>query len=217
MRAFILAAGRGQRMGELTLTRPKPLLEVRGKPLIVWHIEALARAGVRDLVINQGWLGEQLPRALGDGAAWGVRIQWSPEGWPALETGGGMQRALQWLGPAPFIAVNADIHTDYDYAALPADPPGLAHLVLVDNPLQHPHGDFHLDDQGRVLATPEPRLTFAGIGVYRPELLAGHAPGAFPLAPLLRHAMARSRVTGVHHRGYWSDIGTPERLAAANA
>lgn len=217
MRALILAAGRGQRMGELTRMRPKPLLEVRGKPLVVWQIEALARAGVRELVINQGWLGEQLPRALGDGGAWGVRIQWSPEGWPALETGGALQRALPLLGSGPFIAVNADIHTDFDYASLPSNPPGWAHLVLVDNPTHHPSGDFHLGDDGKVAEGREPRLTFAGIGVYRPELLAGHPGGAFALAPVLRRAMALGRVTGIRYSGHWSDIGTPERLAAANA
>lgn len=214
MRALILAAGRGSRMRELTLSRPKPLLEVRGKPLIVWQIEALAAAGMVDLVINLSWLGEQIRSALGDGSLLGVRIRYSDEGATALETGGGMRAALPLLGDAPFVAVNADIHCDYDYRQLPLAPAGLAHLVLVDNPPQHPQGDFVLAADGLLQSTGEPRLTFAGIGVYRPQLLLSHPPGVFALAPLLHQAIAAGQISAEHHRGHWCDVGTPERLAA---
>ena len=215
MRALIFAAGKGERMRPLTDTRPKALLEVGGEPLIGWHLRALARAGIVDVVIYTGWLGEQLPAALGDGAGYGVRIQWSHEPPEPYETGGGMRRALPLLGDAPFIALNADIHTDFDYATLPAAPEGLAHLVLVDNPPQHPRGDFVLRD-GRVHLCGAPRLTFAGIGVYRPELVAHYPQGRYGLAPILREAIDFGMVTGEHHRGHWSDVGTPERLAALN-
>jgi len=151
MRELIFAAGKGERMRPLTDTRPKALLEVGGEPLIGWHLRALARAGIVDVVINTGWLGAQLPAALGDGAGYGVRIQWSHEPPEPYETGGGMRRALPLLGDAPFIALNADIHTDFDYATLPAAPEGLAHLVLVDNPPQHPRGDFVLRDWSRTI------------------------------------------------------------------
>ena len=215
MRALIFAAGKGERMRPLTDTRPKALLEVGGEPLIGWHLRALARAGIVDVVINTGWLGAQLPAALGDGADYGMRIQWSHEPPEPYETGGGMRRALPLLGDAPFIALNADIHTDFDYATLPAAPEGLAHLVLVDNPPQHPRGDFVLRD-GRVHLCGAPRLTFAGIGVYRPELVAHYPQGRYGLAPILREAIDFGMVTGEHHRGHWSDVGTPERLAALN-
>ena len=215
MRALIFAAGKGERMRPLTDTRPKALLEVRGEPLIGWHLRALARAGIVDVVVNTGWLGTQLPAALGDGASYGMRIQWSHEPPEPYETGGGMRRALPLLGDAPFIALNADIYTDFDYATLPAAPEGLAHLVLVDNPPQHPRGDFVLRD-GRVHLCGAPRLTFAGIGVYRPELVAHYPQGRYGLAPILREAIDFGMVTGEHHRGHWSDVGTPERLAALN-
>lgn len=215
MRALIFAAGKGERMRPLTDTRPKALLEVRGEPLIGWHLRALARAGIVDVVVNTGWLGTQLPAALGDGADYGMRIQWSHEPPEPYETGGGMRRALPLLGDAPFIALNADIYTDFDYATLPAAPAGLAHLVLVDNPPQHPRGDFVLRD-GRVHLCGAPRLTFAGIGVYRPALVAHYPHGRYGLAPILREAIDFGMVTGEHHRGHWSDVGTPERLAALN-
>lgn len=216
MRALIFAAGKGERMRPLTDSCPKALLEVRGKPLIVWHLQALRRAGVHEVVINTGWLGAQLPHCLGDGAAYGVHIEWSHEGPEPLETGGGMRRALSLLGDAPFIACNADIFTDFDYARLPEQPAGLAHLVMVDNPSQHPRGDFVLR-AGRIHLCGESRLTFSGIGVYRPELLAQYPDGRFGLAPILREAIDFAVVSGEHHRGAWSDVGTPERLAALNA
>jgi MurNAc alpha-1-phosphate uridylyltransferase len=210
---MILAAGRGERMRPLTDHTPKPLLAVGGKPLIVWHIERLAAAGIRRLVINHAHLGEQIERALGDGGRWGVTICYSAEGeGQALETGGGIFKALPLLGAGPFLAVNADVWCDIDYAGLRLGDGRLAHLVLVDNPEHNPRGDFHLDAAGRVLADGEPRLTFSGVGVYDPALFDGCRPGAFPLAPLLRQAMAAGRVSGQHHNGLWVDVGTPARL-----
>lgn len=209
--AMLLAAGRGERMRPLTDHTPKPLLPAGGKPLIVWHIERLAAAGLRELVVNHAHLGERLEQALGDGSRWGVRIRYSAEG-RALETGGGICKALPLLGPAPFLVVNADVWTDLDFATLALPERMLAHLVLVDNPRHHPAGDFHLAAD-RVLAEGEPRLTFSGVGIYRPALFEGCGPGAFPLAPLLRAAMASGLVSGEHYRGRWVDVGTPLRLA----
>jgi MurNAc alpha-1-phosphate uridylyltransferase len=227
--ALIFAAGLGERMRPLTDHTPKPLLQAGGKPLIAWHLEKLADAGVHYVVINTSHLAEQFPEALGDGSRWGLRIRYAYEGPTPLETGGGMLNALPLLGEAPFIAVNGDIHSDVDYAALPAEPQGLAHLVMVDNPTHHPDGDFMLDAQGRLHADGAPRLTFSGVGVYRRELLqdwrtsiddtsgADATPPRFRLAPLLRAAMAAGRVHGAHHRGRWTDVGTPARLADLDA
>jgi MurNAc alpha-1-phosphate uridylyltransferase len=210
MKAMILAAGRGERMRPLTDSLPKPLLPVAGKPLIVHHIERLAAAGIRQLVINHAHLGEMIEAELGDGSVWGVEIRYSAEG-RALETGGGIFRALPLLGEAPFLVVNGDIWCDIDFSRLQLPVGMLAHLVLVPNPAHHPQGDFVLQD-GRVLDDDGERLTFSGIGLYHPQLFAGCQPGAFPLAPLLRSAMTGGRVSGVQHRGYWIDVGTPERL-----
>jgi MurNAc alpha-1-phosphate uridylyltransferase len=215
MRAMLLAAGRGERMRPLTDRTPKPLLRIGGQTLVEHHIHALARAGITQLVINHAWLGSQIVRALGNGAAYGVQIDYSDEGDTALETGGGILHALPLLGTQPFLVVNADIWTDYDFAALPAEPERLAHLVMVDNPPHHPQGDFSLV-AGRLAQQGPMRLTFSGIGLYRPELFADCKPGAFPLAPLLRQAMDEDRVTGEYYPGMWSDIGTPERLAEVN-
>ncbi len=212
MKAMILAAGRGERMRPLTDHTPKPLLAVRGRPLIEYHILALAAAGIRELVINHAHLGEQIVAALGDGRRFGIHIRYSPES-PALETGGGIFRALSLLGDAPFVVVNGDVWSDYDFARLPSEPEGLAHLVLVDNPPHHPEGDFVLRG-GRVQAQGGKKLTFSGIGVYRPQLFSGCRPGVFPLTPLLRAAMARAQVSGEHYTGIWCDVGTPERLRA---
>ena len=228
MKALVFAAGLGERMRPLTNTTPKPLLVAGGKPLIVWHLEKLAAIGVRDVVVNTSWLAERFPQVLGDGSRWGLRLHFLYEGPVALETGGGMLNALPMLagdGDAPFVAVNGDIACNYDFARLPHSLEGDAHLVLVDNPGHHPQGDFVLDSEGRVHAEGESKLTFSGIGVYRGALLAGwreaigDASGAeanpprFRLAPLLRAAMARGAVTGEHHRGLWTDVGTPQRLA----
>ncbi len=214
MKAMILAAGRGERMRPLTDATPKPLLEVGGKPLIVWHLEALAQAGVHDIVINHAWLGEQIEAQLGDGRAYGVHIDYSAERPEALETAGGIIQALPLLGDAPFLVINGDIWTDYPLADLRKRflPPGeLARLVMVDNPPQHSDGDFALSD-GVLIAEGEPRLTFSGIGVYSPELFAELAPGRRALAPILRAAMAAGKISGEYYQGQWFDIGAPERL-----
>ncbi len=222
MRAMILAAGRGERMRPLTDVTPKPLLRVGGKALIDWHLDNLARAGVREVVINHAWLGGQLAAHVGDGARYRLQVRYSPED-EALETLGGIVRALPLLGTEPFLVVNADIWTDCEFAPLVQQ--GLradrdAHLLLVDNPPQHPRGDFAIVDgdldnggesgSGDVTAT---RLTFSGIAVYRPEFFAGCAPVKAPLAPLLRAAATARRISASHYPGRWFDIGTPERLA----
>jgi N-acetyl-alpha-D-muramate 1-phosphate uridylyltransferase len=212
MRAMILAAGRGERMRPLTDHTPKPLLMVGGKPLIVWHLERLSAAGFHDIVINHAHLGEQIPAALGDGSRWGLAIAYSPELPGALETAGGIAHALPLLGDDPFLVINGDIFCDWDPArALPATA-DLAHLVLIDNPTHNTTGDFALHD-GRV-GTDAPTHTFAGIGVYRPQLFAGLDPDQpAKLAPLLRAAMATDCVSGERHGGRWVDVGTPQRLA----
>ena len=215
MKAMILAAGRGERMRPLTDATPKPLLRIGGQTLIERHIQALAQADMRQLVINHAHLGEQLVAALGDGSAYGVEIVYSPEPEAALETGGGIFNALPLLGAEPFLVVNADIWTDYPYADLPVVIDGLAHLVMVANPAHHPDGDFSLSG-GRLAQRGPAMLTFSGIGIYRPELFDGCTPGAFPLAPLLRTAMDAGQISGEQYHGSWFDIGTPERLEAIN-
>ncbi len=224
MKAMILAAGRGERMRPLTDRCPKPLLPAGGKPLIVWHIERLAAAGITELVINHAHLGQMIEGTLGDGSAFGVRIAYSPEG-TALETAGGIARALPLLGTAPFLVVNGDVFCDADFAALrhagaqlQAGGP-LAHLLLVPNPAHHPAGDFGLLPDARVSDDGRgERLTFAGIGAYHPALFAGLAPDRpAKLAPLLRAAMAAGQVSGARHDGRWVDVGTPQRLAELDA
>lgn len=212
MKAMILAAGKGERLRPLTLHTPKPLVAVGGVPLIEHHIHALVRAGFSELVINHAWLGQQIEDYLGDGARFGVRIAYSAEGEP-LETGGGIHRALPLLGAAPFLLVNGDIWTDYDFADLRRAPQGLAHLVLVDNPAHHPAGDFRLQDGRACPRGEQAGLTYSGIAVLDPALFAGCQPGAFKLAPLLLEAMGRGQVSGEHFRGRWVDVGTHERLA----
>lgn len=222
MKAMILAAGRGERMRPLTDTCPKPLLEAGGKPLIVWHIERLAAAGIVDLVINHAHLGRMIEDALGDGARFGVRIRYSPEG-SALETAGGIARALPLLGDAPFLVVNGDVFCDADFAGLrraadELNPVRCAHLLLVPNPTHNPDGDFGLTPDGQVREDEGERLTFSGLGAYHPALFAGVSPDApAKLAPLLRAAMARNRVTGARLFGRWVDVGTPERLRELDA
>lgn len=215
MKAMILAAGKGERLRPLTLHTPKPLVRVGDKPLIEYHIEALARAGIRELVINHAWLGAQIEAALGDGARWGVRIAYSPEGEP-LETGGGIRKALPLLGDQPFVVVNGDIFTDYDFARLCDIEVASAHLVLVDNPEHHAEGDFAWCE-GRLVPDREgvPRLTYSGIAVLHPRLFADSPEGAFRLAPLLRRALDVGMVRGEHFTGCWLDVGTHERLAQA--
>ncbi|WP_290368497.1 N-acetylmuramate alpha-1-phosphate uridylyltransferase MurU [Sinobacterium norvegicum] len=219
---MILAAGFGKRMQPLTLTTPKPLLRVNDKPLIEYHIEALVRAGVESIVINLGWLGEQISQQLGDGSRWGVELHYSFEPEP-LETAGGIYQALSLLGDAPFIVVNGDVWTDFDYRVLKVDTltgDDLAYLVLVANPEHNPDGDFLLQ-QGRI-ANPnsdsrQPGLTFAGISVISPRLFNGFDPTAkAALSPLLRAAADTGKLAGQHFTGEWLDIGTPERLELLN-
>jgi len=213
MKAMILAAGKGERMRPLTLHTPKPLVPAAGKPLIEYHLEALAKAGFTEVVINHAWLGAQIEAHLGDGQRFGLSIRYSPEGEP-LETGGGIYQALPLLGDAPFVLVNGDIWTDYDFAALRQPLPGLAHLVLVDNPGHHGRGDFRLQGEQVVDGDDAPgTLTFSGISVLHPALFEGCQAGAFKLAPLLRQAMAAGRVSGERFAGQWVDVGTLERLA----
>ena len=208
---MILAAGRGERMRPLTDNVPTPLLKAGSRSLIEHHLAALSRAGIGDIVINHAHLGQRIAEALGDGGRYGVRIAYSPEGERGLETGGGIYKALPLLGKEPFAVVNGDIYTTYPFEKLPTAPTGLAHLVLVDNPPHHVQGDFVLSS-GHVFDEAGTRLTYSGIAVLRPELFAGCTPGAFPLAPLLRSAMAKREVNGEHYSGWWEDIGTPERL-----
>ena len=210
MKAMILAAGRGERMQPLTDTCPKPLLAVGGQRLIEYHLQQLAAAGFTDIVINTARLGEQFPQCLGDGKRYGVSIQYSHEGETALETAGGIIHALPLLDSEVFLVVNGDIWTDYDYARLPNKLNGLAHLVLVDNPLHHPDGDFQLTQEQCVID--QPGLTFSGIGLYARELFTPFVSQVKPLAPLLRAAMAQNAVSGEYYAGQWWDIGTPQRL-----
>lgn len=218
MNAMILAAGKGERMRPLTLTTPKPLLQAGGKPLIGYHLENLRRAGVKKVIINHSWLGEQIEQTLGDGRDYGVSLVYSPEPEP-LETAGGIHRALELLAPGGqdwFMVINGDIWTDFNFATLvpPEDPACRAVLVLVANPPQHPEGDFRLTGDGYVVADGGTKLTFAGISLLHRELFAKLAPGYRRLAPVLTEAMASNQVKGLNHTGAWSDIGTPERLAA---
>jgi MurNAc alpha-1-phosphate uridylyltransferase len=228
-RALVFAAGKGERMRPLTEHTPKPLLHVGGKRLVEWHLEKLAAIGVREVVINIAWLAEQFPALLGDGSRWGLSIHYSREGAEPLETGGGLLHALPLLGDEPFLVVNGDIWCDVDFASLPADISGAAHLVLVDNPPQHPQGDFHLDAQSLVHRRGYPIHTYSGIGVYRAGILrdwrevvgvlpdAELQPPRFPLAPLLFAAAERGAVSGQYHPGAWADVGTPQRLAELDA
>jgi MurNAc alpha-1-phosphate uridylyltransferase len=222
---MILAAGRGERMRPLTDNTPKPLLKVGGKPLIVWHLERLARASFKQVVINHAHLGEQIEQALGDGGQWGLHIKYSPEK-VALETAGGIANALHLLGSEPFLVVNGDIYTEIDFksTALQANihagaghALNLAHLVLVDNPPQHPNGDFAIEfknqSDGLLKNKGEQLLTFSGVGVYHPDLFADVVIGQpAKLAPLLRNAIGKNAASAQHYQGVWHDIGTPERL-----
>lgn len=216
MKAMILAAGLGNRMRPLTLHTPKPLLEVGGKPLIVWHIEKLQNIGIKEIVINTAWLGEKLAQALGDGSQFGVNILWSHEG-EGLETAGGIINALPLLGQEPFILVNGDVWSTMDFSTL-LDVKlenDLAHLVLVENPAQHPNGDFTLAN-GRAYTfdqnQPGEALTYSGVAVIQPGMFTGLENGKRPLAPLLKQAMLEQQISASKMQGVWVDVGTPERL-----
>ena len=216
MKAMVLAAGRGERLRPLTDTLPKPLIPVAGKPLIGYHLEALAKAGVRDVVINLSWLGERIRETLADGRQYGVSISYSEEGPVPLETGGGIFKALPLLGPAPFLVVNGDVFTDINLGSVTLPDDADACLVFVPNPSHNSRGDFALN--GDVVEDRDPRrFTYSGVGVYRPEFFAGCSPGKFPLLPLLKRAIAARRLRGVLHQGEWCDVGTPERLATLDA
>ena len=215
MKAMILAAGRGERMRPLTDHTPKPLLSAGGKPLIEHLIERLVLAGIRDIIVNTAHLGEQIEAYFGYGDRYGASIQYSPEE-VALETGGGIYRALPLLGAGPFMVINGDIGTDFPFETLKNKTTHLAHLILVPNPPHHPYGDFALN--GRLLESEgDIRYTFGGIGVYRPELFSECEPGRFALAPLLRKGMDKQSVTGEVYSGFWMDIGTRERLSEFDA
>ena len=208
---MILAAGRGERLGELTTERPKPLLVVAGESLIERHLRRLHEAGVTDIVINVSYLGEQIRAALGEVSSWGQRLSYSEEEAPALETGGGIINALPLLGPDPFIVVNADVFTDFDFATLHCGRRE-GFVMLVANPPHHAQGDFGLASSGAVTVTP-PLLTYGGVAMFAPVLFDGFEPGRRPLRPILDAAIQRGALKGFRHAGIWQDVGTAERLA----
>lgn len=215
MHAMILAAGRGERLKPLTDTTPKPLIEVGGKPLIEHHLERLSEAGIRRVVINLDWLGDQILASLGTGERFGLEIRYSPEPPGALETAGGIMQALPLLGPQPFLVIAGDILCDFPLSQLSSlSDEALAHLVMVDNPGHNPDGDFALEN-GRLELDGPQRFTFSGIGIYRPALFNHLTPERRALRPVFESAIGRGQLTASLHRGYWSDIGTPERLAEA--
>ncbi|ASG65011.1 mannose-1-phosphate guanylyltransferase [Idiomarina piscisalsi] len=217
MKAMILAAGRGQRMRPLTDNQPKPLLSVAGKPLLAYHLEKLASAGVREVVINHAWKGEQIEQFVGDGSEWELQVSFSPEPEGGLETAGGIIQALPLLGNEPFWVINGDIWTDWDYSELPKSLPDdmLAHLVMVDNPPHNADGDFAVKD-GYLTEKTQDSKTFAGIGLYRKTLLEPYPEGKHPLKPFFEKAMAERKILASVMDGLWTDVGTPERLEQLN-
>jgi MurNAc alpha-1-phosphate uridylyltransferase len=216
MKAMILAAGHGKRMRPLTNITPKPLLEAGGKPLIVWHIERLKKSGIKEFIINLGWLGHKIPQALGDGSQWGVHIHYSDEQQNGpLETAGGIIQALPLLGNEPFIVVNGDVWCDIEYQHPILNKHNLAHLILVKNPIHNLKGDFCLQEK-KLYNTGQPSYTFSGIGYYHPQLFANQTQGKAPLTPLLREAINQELVSGRYFQGDWRDIGTPDRLKILN-
>ncbi|MDV6315585.1 N-acetylmuramate alpha-1-phosphate uridylyltransferase MurU [Idiomarina sp. HP20-50] len=217
MKAMILAAGRGKRMRPLTDSQPKPLLPVAGKPMLTYHIEKLAKAGVNEVVINHAWHGEQIEKFVGDGSQWGLQISLSAEPEGGLETAGGIIKALPLLGEEPFWVINGDIWTDWDYSNLPTDlvPGQLAHLIMVDNPVHHAEGDFGIEN-GLLVNNSAPRKTFSGVGLYRKELLAPYPQGKHALKPFFEQAMSHNQLAASCWGGFWTDVGTPERLHQLN-
>lgn len=212
---MILAAGRGERLRPLTDATPKSLVEVRGQSLLEKHLENISNAGITDVVINLGWLGEQIMDRIGSGGAYGVNVVYSPEGDNILETGGGIHRALPMLGLDPFLVVNADTYTDMPVPDVALSEEQTGHLVLVPNPEYRDGGDFSLDD-GQIRNSGDEMHTFSGVAVYRPEFFAGCEAGRFSIVPLLREAADAGQLQGSLYEGLWADVGTPERLAALN-
>lgn len=215
MKAMILAAGRGTRMGELSRELPKPLLPVAGKPLIAHTLTALAKANIREIVINISYLGEIIQETLGDGKKYGVNIQYSVEP-TALETGGGIYQALPLLGRGPFIVVSGDIWTDYPWQQLPTRLSHLAHLVMVDNPSFHSEGDFFLTKDNKIHLEGSPKLTYASMGVLHPDLFKHCQPGIFRLTDVLLPAISQGEISGEHFNGDWMNVGTPEEWECLN-
>ncbi|MDX2426070.1 MAG: nucleotidyltransferase family protein [Cycloclasticus sp.] len=212
MKVMILAAGRGERMRQLTDNCPKPLLKIAGRSIIEHLILALKKQGFDEFVINIAYLGQQIKRALGSGEQWGVQIEYSDEGGAALETGGGIFKALPLLGNQHFLVVNADVWTDFPYNSLMTKTDNKTHLVLINNPPHHPDGDFSLNG-GLVVSPGDKTFTYSGIGVFHPAIFAQEKPGAFPLAPIIRRCISKAEVNGELYEGEWVDVGTPERLA----
>lgn len=210
---MILAAGRGERLRPLTDKIPKSLVEVHGQSLLERHLENARRAGVTKVVINLGWLGDQIVQRVGSGGRYGMEVSYSQEGDDILETGGGIHKALPQLGNDPFVVVNADIYTDMPVPTLQLGDDDLGHLIMVPTPGYREHGDFDIDE-GRIRNGQRPAYTFSGVAIYRPEFFDGCEAGRFPLAPMLREAADRSQLTGALYEGLWADVGTPERLAA---
>ena len=215
MIAMILAAGRGKRLRPITETLPKALVEVQGRSLIERHLDTLAEAGIETVVINLGWLGQQIIERVGSGHAYGLKVIYSPEGDDILETGGGIYRALPLLGNGPFLVVNADVYTDMPVPSVSLVEGDVAHLFLVPTPGYKAHGDFELRE-GRVIDGVSPELTFSGVALYHPHFFSECGPGRFPLAPMLRQAARAGRVSGSIYGGLWEDVGTPERLEELN-
>lgn len=213
MRAMILAAGRGERLRPLTDKIPKSLVEVRGESLLERHLDNVHAAGIRTVVINLGWLGDQIVERLGSGERYGLEIIYSQEGDDILETGGGIHKALPDLGTDPFLVVNADIYTDMPVPNVQLGDSHLGHLVMVPTPDYRDHGDFDIDD-GLIRNGESAAYTFSGVAIYRPEFFDGCEAGRFPLAPMLREAADRGQLSGSLYEGLWADVGTPERLAA---
>ncbi len=215
MKAMILAAGRGERLRPLTDTVPKALVEVHGRSLLERHLENVRHAGIEDVVINLGWLGEQVRERVGSGSAYGLNVVYSDEGEHVLETGGGIHNALSQLGSEPFLVVNADVYTDMPVPNVSLDESSLGHLVLVPSPAYRESGDFNLEN-GLVRNGDSASLTFSGVSLYRPEFFAECVAGRFSIVPLLRKAADEGRMQGALYEGLWADVGTPDRLKAAN-
>lgn len=213
MRAMILAAGRGERLRPLTDTTPKALVEVRGESLLERHLDHLRSTGIRTVVINLGWLGDQVVERVGSGKRFGLEVIYSQEGDDILETGGGIHKALPSLGSDPFLVINADIFTDMPVPEVLLGSRQLGHLIMVPTPQYRDYGDFNIED-GLIRNGEQAALTFSGVAIYRPEFFGGCEAGRFPLAPMLREAADRGQLSGSLYKGLWADVGTPERLAA---